>query len=143
MSMKISAKIFFVCATVVFLGLTGCSTPQSRAKERPEAFNKLSDKQRAAALEGELVEGMNKAAVYVALGKPGRVLQSREKGVDRERWIYTEIESQEIPAWQRVYHQSDGSVFSHTEYDPIHIQRPRDSFEVIFEKGKVAGWRDL
>ena len=144
MNVKIAAKGFFIFSAAVFLGLTGCSTPESRAKERPEAFNKLSDKQRTAALEGELIEGMSKDAVYVALGKPSRMLQSREKGVERERWIYTQLENQEIPSWRSVYRQqTEGSVSSHIEYEPIYIQRPRDSFEVIFEKGRVTGWRDL
>ena len=88
------------------------------------------------------MEGMNVDVVYVALGHPSRVVKGSEKGVKQERWIYTDIQSQEIPAWRDIHEQTaEGNVISHRSYDPIRLIRIKDDFEVKFENGKVTGWR--
>ena len=126
------------------LGGCGCATPQSRAQEKSEAFASLPKKFQEAALKGELVEGMNADAVYIALGKPERVVSGEEKGVQQERWVYVRIETDEVPAWRETYGRTaDGRVLAFRQYDPIRLTRFRDSFEVKFEKGKAVGWRGL
>ena len=135
---------FIVPTLLVLALLTGCSTPQDRARERADTFNSLPATVRDSALKGELREGMTPDAVYVALGNPARVVTGVNKGVQLERWVYTRIESREIPAWRDVpYRTGVGTIALVPTYEPITVSRARDSFEVKFEGGKVVGWGGL
>lgn len=139
-------KRMIPCLVVAWLALfaVGCSTPQSRSQEKATAFAALSPRVQKAALKGEIARGMTPDAVYVALGHPTRITKGVEKGVPQERWIYTEIESQEIPAWRDVpVRTANGGYVMTQRYEPITVDRLRASFEVTFEKGKVVGWRGL
>lgn len=124
--------------------LAGCSTIQDRARERAAALDTLPAPMREAALKGQLREGMTTDAVYVALGRPSRVITGVEKGLQRERWVYTQMESREISAWRDVpYRTGNGTIGLLPTYEPITITGSRDSFEVKFENGKVVGWGGL
>lgn len=128
----------------VALLLASCSTIDDRARERAAALDAMPAPMREAALQGSLREGMNADAVYVALGRPSRVVSGIEKGVRRERWVYSQMESREIPAWRDVpYRLSNGAVGFLPAYEPITITSTRDRFEVKFENGKVVGWGGL
>lgn len=132
-----------LCA-ILMACLTGCSTPQTRSEEKSAEFNTLPKKFKEAALKGELREGMNSDAVFVALGKPSRVLDGVEKGKKLERWVYTRTETEEVPAWHDV-HERDGTgrIIVSQRYDPIRLSRVEDALEVKFENGKVVGWQKL
>lgn len=128
-------------AGAVLVFCPGCSTPETRAQDKSDAFSKVPKKFREAALKGELREGMNADAVFVALGDPARVSEGQQKGVKFEKWIYTRMQSQDIPAWREVYERdNNGRVIAFQRYDPVHITRIEDALEVRFENGKVVGW---
>lgn len=139
-------KRLFPCLVAALLAafVAGCSTPQTRSQEKAAAFAALPARFQKAALKGEIAEGMPPDAVYVALGRPARVTTGVQKGVPQERWVYTEIESQRIPVWRDVpVRAANGGYVMAQRYESINIDRLRASFEVIFEKGKVVGWRGL
>lgn len=124
--------------------LASCSTIDDRARERAAALDAMPAPMREAALQGSLREGMTADAVYVALGRPSRVVSGIEKGVRRERWVYSQMESREIPAWRDVpYRLSNDAVGFLPAYEPITVTSTRDRFEVKFENGKVVGWGGL
>jgi hypothetical protein len=122
----------------------GCSSPETRAESSPEILSKLSANDREAALKGELRKGMNADAVFIALGEPSEILKGTVKGEEYERWIYTQIESTEIPIWRGVPQQlPDGTVVGTPTYEPHRISRVRETFEVKLEDGKVVDWKTL
>jgi outer membrane protein assembly factor BamE (lipoprotein component of BamABCDE complex) len=120
--------------------LAGCSTPQSRSKEKQAAFDHMSAKQKTAVLDGKVEPGMSKDAVYIAFGKPDRV--SKDGGA--EKWIFTKPEFYDIPHWRyRSVQRADGRMSTIPEYDPLQMKRYVDDLEVTFKNGKVAGWKKL
>ena len=122
--------------------LTGCATPQSRAKERLEAFAALPRQMQTAVLRGDLMKGMDSDAVYIALGQPDRVVREAEKAAKVELWIYKDASTIELPAWRDLHESSGGAgTVSHHHYDPIRFTRLKDAFEVKFVEGKVDAWR--
>jgi len=136
-------RAFFLSVFAVCL-LTGCSSPEARIKERPDAYAALPKKFQDAAAHGEVQEGMTPDAVYIALGRPARVLHGSKKGVARETWVYTRLDSENVPAWRTLPGQTvDGKPIFYTDYDPISVTHERDIFRVDFENGKVVGWQQL
>jgi hypothetical protein len=131
--------LFWGLITACLLVLTGCATPQTRARERQSAFASLPQNQQEVALRGEVMEGMNTDAVYVALGKPNRVEKEQYKKTIRETWIYSRFESREIPYWRPVFEHDGRRCYSYCIYDPLYINREVDYFRILFEKGRVVG----
>ena len=131
-------SIPWVCAITLFSLLIGCSTPQTRAQEKSEMFQKLSSEERAIVLKGKIQPGMNTDAVYIAFGEPQHI----EKEGNQEVWVYTKTEFYEIPNWH--YHQiyrHDGRTFEVPEYDPLQMKRRVKNLEVVFKNGKVVSWK--
>lgn len=82
---------FFIGTLLLCLALTGCETmnpAERRVQRNPELFASLKEKERAAVLRGEVAEGMSRDAVYLAWGRPGRVMTGSRNGSDQERWAY-------------------------------------------------------
>ena len=77
-----------VAAGLSLLALTGCYTPQTRARERPAAFQELSPADRKLALDGQVREGFSKDAVYIAWGAPSRDIVGSRRAAPFEFWYY-------------------------------------------------------
>ena len=123
---------------VLVLAAAGCSTPETRSKEKQAAFDMLSPKQKADVLGGKVVVGMSADAVYIAFGPPDRV----SKGGGTDRWIYTKPEFYDIPHWRyRCVQRADGRMAAIPEYDPLQMKRYVDALEVTFKKGRVVDWK--
>jgi hypothetical protein len=124
--------------------VAGCSSPTQRAEELGADFQQLKPEIRKAALDGEILEGMGPDAVYVAFGSPDRIRRGVERGVTREYWIYSRLVREPIHNYREIYHTTaSGAVIPLRTYDPFYLTHVRESFEIIFEKGKVIGWRML
>jgi hypothetical protein len=73
------------------LALPGCETlnpAQRRIKQSPELFAGLSEKEKALVDQGKIEEGMSRDAVYLAWGRPGRVMSGSRDGRGSEKWAY-------------------------------------------------------
>jgi len=73
------------------LALPGCETlnpAQRRASRNPELFASLSQKEKNLVDQGRIEEGMSRDAVYLAWGRPGRVMSGSRNGQGREKWAY-------------------------------------------------------
>jgi hypothetical protein len=132
------------CLCLAALLLAGCSTPQTRAKERPLAFEKLSPKQQDLVMRGLISEGMNSDAVYIAMGSPARIVSGRLEKSNFTRWIYGRTQTDVIPAYSyRPVVGPYGQVYMTSYYDPEYFTYQVDSYAVIFKNGKVVGWEEL
>lgn len=127
-----------------FIILVSCSTTQKRVEEQAEAFEQLPQEQKNAILKGKILNGMTADAVYMALGKPSRVVKNEtEKGISQESWIYTQIQPLETTGHQTPLREGSGGYASTQQHDPAYLNRDRDFLEVKFENGKVVGWKNL
>lgn len=76
---------------VLCILLPGCTTmnpSEKRAQKHPELYGKLSEAERSAVLRGEIREGMSTDAVFLAWGRPDRVMSGSREGRGQERWAY-------------------------------------------------------
>ncbi len=131
-----------VCALILLLA--GCTSPQKRAEENPEAFASLSKERQRMVLEGKIEEGMNEDAVYIALGRPSKKRDMRIEGKTLNNWIYSRTVTEEIPAFRDSYYRGhNGRVYRSCYYDPYFRSYVVDTFRVMFKQGKVVGWEEL
>lgn len=72
---------------------TGCavSTISARKQERPDAFNQASSEQQRIMQEGWINYGFTRDMVYIALGKPDRIVPGSSEGM--EIWSYMNFQS--------------------------------------------------
>lgn len=92
-----------LAATVVALLLVGCVSTQDRASERPAAFRALSAADRNLVLSGQVREGMNKDAVFIAWGSPDRAFAGRAENKPFETWVYLTQRTTPTPAGPIYY----------------------------------------
>ncbi len=82
--------------------LAGCTTlspsaqTQARIQEKSEAFNKLTPQQQGNILGGAIERGNTMDMVYMALGKPQRIVTSAD-GL-KAMWVYVEYYTANGPA---------------------------------------------
>ncbi len=125
--------------------LAGCSTVESRIKERPEAYNNLPEKQKELVLRGEVTEGMSTGAAYLAWGSPDTVVRGSDHGRSTEEWIYEATRTQVVSDYRPApyIYGSHGVLYRGWDYvfDPIVISQSYPYKSVLFEKGKAVAWR--
>ncbi|MFM1768109.1 MAG: hypothetical protein RJA22_638 [Verrucomicrobiota bacterium] len=126
--------------------LTGCATSrlEHRKQERYDAYTALPAPQRAAVDAGRIAMGMPMDAVYIAWGKPSRVVESESAAGKFTVWLYHDTYLQSVSYWgYRWYpgshHYPYYSPSLMLDYVPVGYVRA----EVIFEKGAVKEWRTL
>ncbi len=87
--MKLSFLFCLTLTLAIFAG--GCaSTPQSRIKKNPAAFNSAPSEVRAAIEQGRVLVGFTPDQVKLAMGEPDRVLNRTSETEKSEVWIYRE-----------------------------------------------------
>ena len=74
------------------LFLPACSTPEIRAQDNPAIMQSLSPADRALVLSHRIRIGLSKSAVFIALGRPDRVVRGVSRAGQMEAWIYTTTE---------------------------------------------------
>ncbi|GAB4241177.1 MAG: hypothetical protein OHK005_03960 [Candidatus Methylacidiphilales bacterium] len=137
----LSAGVIALAFVVLF---SGCSTPQTRAREKEAAFASLKPAQQQLVLQGKIEEGMSPEAVYIALGRPARVTEARLERRSLTRWIYGRTSTQYLPSYRfRSVVLPNGQIYLAPVYQPDTVTTWVDTFAVIFEKGKVIGWEEL
>ena len=71
------------------IGLSSCASPvERRITRNPQLFEKLSSKDRALVVRGEIREGMTKEAVFLAWGRADYISGGRDRGAAIDRWEY-------------------------------------------------------
>jgi hypothetical protein len=87
----VRALLLSLLATVLLV-LPACSTPQTRAQENPAIMQSLSPADRELVLNHRIRIGMSKAGVFIAYGRPDRLVRGMTKEGQMEAWIYTSTE---------------------------------------------------
>lgn len=82
-------KIIAAVSAGLLVASCAPSTPQTRIQQEPAKFEALGKKHRSLVEEGRIDRGMSPDAVYLAWGRPSRVLQGSKDGKATERWDYT------------------------------------------------------
>jgi hypothetical protein len=149
--------LFRGVALLVFGLVAGCSTVSSRIQENPQIYASLSPAEQAAVQQGGIREGMSKAAVYLAWGRPDRIQFGNRAGTPFEVWIYTttqtEIVSGYYPTfdgfgyarygWYRPFFRQRG-FYGYYPFHPylgndlVYYQVPYKT--AYFERDRCTGW---
>ena len=91
-------------AVLLFGFLAGCSTVDSRIQGNPQTFASLSPADQALVRRGGIREGMSRAAVYLAWGRPDRMKYGSRAGVPFEAWIYTTTRTEIAPGYYPAFY---------------------------------------
>ncbi|NLT71211.1 MAG: hypothetical protein GXX91_11030 [Verrucomicrobiaceae bacterium] len=77
-----------LCAGLLLPGCETLNPAQRRIKKNPERFARLSEKDKSLVEQGRVQEGMSRDAVFLAWGRPDRVMSGSRSGKSREKWAY-------------------------------------------------------
>jgi hypothetical protein len=101
-------------------------------------------------MEGRVVEGMSPDAVYLALGRPDRVVRGSDKGIPFEVWRYTTLQPVYRSSWSAGYGPVYGGPYRRGFYDPGWVgwdmgpdYVPVTAAVVRFSRNRVTGWERL
>ncbi|HEV8072954.1 MAG TPA: hypothetical protein VGP21_02390 [Opitutaceae bacterium] len=126
---------------LVFAGLVlcaGCSTPDARIKEDPEAFNRCTPQQQELIKQGRIAIGFDQEMVRLALGDPDRSTTRTDASGQSEVWHYVTYETDDgVLLYTGYYHHFRGPVF-YPYYLDYPARREHDRFKVDFKDGKVV-----
>ena len=72
------------------ISLSNCASDsrQKRIAKNPEIFGQLSQDHQSLVQQGQISQGMNKKAVYLAWGDPSRSSKGAAAGAQFEKWYY-------------------------------------------------------
>jgi hypothetical protein len=86
--LKTTRNLLRASAVVLAVLAGGCATPESRIKESPAAFARLTPDQQALVRAGQVATGFDMDAVRLALGDPDRVVTVTNAAGRRQVWHY-------------------------------------------------------
>lgn len=123
------------------------STPQTRIQLEPGKFEALSGKQRTLVEQGQISRGMPTDAVYLAWGRPSRVLQGSKDGKNTEQWDYAGSR----PVYHTNFYGSYGGYYGPCRgrgyyrgygigFGPEVVYIPYRVASVWFIDGRVDAW---
>ena len=90
-------KLCFGLVALLASFLAGCSTVESRIKSNPQIYASFSPADQALVRQGQIREGMPKAAVFLAWGKADRIPSGVRLGHPFEAWVYTTTRTTVLP----------------------------------------------
>ena len=139
--MKHFRRILLCGAAVIALVGAGCSTPETRIRENPEIFNRLSTQEQELIRQGRVAIGFDQEMVKLAVGEPDRVWSRVDAEGATESWSYTTYESADgFPLYRGFYHRHYYRGWGDPFY-PYYLSYPsrreREVFKVVFKEGRV------
>lgn len=125
---------------------TGCSTFESRAKEKPAVFAGLDEATRARLQEKRLQVGDTEDMVYLALGAPDEKRETLTEGGRDTMWVYNaywnEYQGTRIVGYRRQVVGTPGTGSYQVYLEPIErdIYQPRveERIRVTMRDGRVT-----
>ncbi|MDF1824435.1 MAG: hypothetical protein P1U68_07320 [Verrucomicrobiales bacterium] len=148
--------VLFLTACLLFSGCTTQTANEKRIEKNPALYEKLSSRDKELVRAGEVAEGMSQEAVFIAWGRPDRVMTGGRNGKSNEKWAYfdsTPVRTFSVgvgtggfsPFYTNFgvhpsYGYSYGPGWGYgTDIDFVqHISR-----EVEFTNGRVTAWERL
>jgi hypothetical protein len=132
-------KFLLVLAAALGLWLiAGCSTPETRIRDNPTAFNQLTPAQQDMIRKGQVGLGFDETMVHLALGDPDRIRTRVSSTGTTVVWIYTDWEDADygMPLYRGYFHHYWGAPFY-----PYYMSYPgryaHDQTRVTLQDGKV------
>jgi hypothetical protein len=141
--------LLFVAAAGAALFAAGCSTPETRIRQNPEVFNRLSAEEQELIRQGRVGIGFDQEMVRLAVGDPDRVWNRTDAQGSTESWSYTTYESADgFPLFTGHFHRFYGPRYYSRwgagypyGYYPYYMSYParreREVFKVVFKEGRV------
>jgi hypothetical protein len=128
------------------LALAGCSTIDSRIKEKPDAFASLDPATQAKTKQGIIELGFTTEAVYIALGQPSEIRNRHGKAGRETVWKYNSYYDRyegSVHAGYRRFAYFDPQIRANRiYYEPVYAavySEQKDTYiRVIFEDGKIT-----
>lgn len=124
-------------AALLLVVLTGCVSPETRIKDNPEGYARLTPEQQALVRKGDIGIGLPDFGVEMAMGRPDSITERTEaKGV--------------VQVWHYVSRDSSVTVVDYVGfYNPYYFpafapvvinnaQPSTDRVRVFFDKNKVV-----
>jgi outer membrane protein assembly factor BamE (lipoprotein component of BamABCDE complex) len=139
--MKTSRILILASAVVCSALFIGCETPDSRIRNSPDIFARLTPDQQALVRAGQIAVGFDMDAVKLALGDPSRVTINTDNTGQHEVWHYVQYEdNQGVVIYTGYYHRWGGwggprfwgDVGYYNGY-PVHVH---DRIRVTFDNSK-------
>ncbi len=133
---------FLLCAGLLAaaLGMGGCSTPESRIRDNPAIFARLTPAQQDLIRKGQIAIGFDPEMVQLALGDPDHITTRTDATGVSEVWRYTTYESPDgmilYRGWYHRYYYWGDPLFPY--YLDYPYRREHDHIRVTFKGGKVA-----
>jgi outer membrane protein assembly factor BamE (lipoprotein component of BamABCDE complex) len=107
--MKTTRNLLVLSLAACMALLVGCSTPDSRIKDSPAAFERLTPDQQALVKAGQIAPGFDMDAVRLALGDPDRTLIITNASGQHQVWRYVTYEDyQGVLIYGGYYHRTRG-----------------------------------
>jgi hypothetical protein len=137
-------KILFFAG--LLLALAGCSTIDTRIREKQDAFNRLDPQAQSKIRQGVVEVGYTEDMVYIALGRPDAQRQKTTLKGDETTWIYkTYYEQYEGVAqvgYRRVVFFDPGTraynVYYEPVSEPVYSEAEENNILVTFVNGRVT-----
>jgi len=126
--------------------LAGCSSFDSRAKEKASVFATLDEPTRTRLEAREIHLGDSADMVYIALGKPSEIQKTTAATGSSATWIYTahwqEYQGTRLVGFRRdvIYNPATQTyrVIHTPDYQPIYIERAEERIRVTFASDRVT-----
>ena len=139
--MKTNRKLLTALALVGTLLLAACSTVESRIRDNPEAFARLTADQQVLVKAGQVALGFRSEAVKLALGDPDRVSTRTDADGVATIWRYVTYEANGRPLYSGYYHFGRRGWGLWGGY-PYYLDYPhrtvRERFRVEFRQDRVT-----
>ncbi len=138
--MKTTRFLLGAAALAAALGFSGCSTVESRIRDNPAIFARLTPAQQDLIRKGQIAIGFDKEMVELALGEPDHISTRTDATGVSEIWRYTTYELPDgallYRGWyHRYYYWGDPFYPYYLDYP---YRREHDHVRVTFRDGKVA-----
>jgi hypothetical protein len=134
-------KFFILAAALAAVfALAGCSTPESRIRNNPAVFSRLTPEQQNLIRNGQIAVGFDQEMVELALGEPDHITTRTDAQGVSEIWRYTTYDLPDgMPlyrGWYHRYYYGGDPMFPY--YLDYPYRREHDHFRVTFKGGKVV-----
>lgn len=126
--------------------LAGCSTFESRAKEKSALFATLDEPTRVRLQARDIRLGDNSDMVYIALGKPSAILKTTDASGASITWIYNTY-WQEYQGTRLVGHRRDViynpvtqsyRVIHTPDFQPVYAERAEERIRITLVDDRVT-----
>lgn len=142
--------IRFIPAVAVLL-LAGCSTVESRIKEKPAAFAALDPAAQEKLRKGVVEIGNTSDLVYIALGKPDDKIFKITKNGEDETWIYNnyyqDFAGTALVGYRRYVvidpQTRRAIVYVEPVYTDLYRERTEERLRIAMKSGRVESIEEV